>query len=110
MLIRNFRCAARVEKRKFKIFSALPLPRKTNANISTKIHRISCPKRSPASILHEIFENPTFHARWFRQVGAFPCRSHTPFHRPMAPPERIRLVKIAGCRKELAGFEKIDHE
>ena len=75
-----------------------------------KFHEIPWPKWSPASIFHEIFENPTFHARWFRQFSGFPCRSHAPFHRSMAPPERIRLISNTGDENERARFEKIDDE
>jgi len=65
-------------------------------------------ERPPASVFHEILENPTFHARWSPRLPGYPCKSHAPFHRSMAPPERIRPVSNIRDEKELAHFEKIE--
>ena len=61
----------------------------------------------PASIFHEIFKNPNFHARCSGHFPGFPCRSHVPFQQFMTPPERIRVPKNTGSANDFAHFEKI---
>ena len=74
-----------------------------------KFHWIWWPNRQPALVFHEIYENQTFNEREFGQFSGFPCRSHAPVHRSMAPPERIRDAKNTDYENEHAGFEKIDN-
>ena len=75
-----------------------------------KFHGIWCPKRSPASRFHEIFENPTFHARPSPEVSSRFYRSFVASGWSIPPLGCIRIIKITGCRKEFAHFEKIDDE
>ena len=73
-----------------------------------QFHWIWWPNRPPASVSHEIFKNPSFHARWFGQCSGFPCQSRAPFHRSMTPPEHIRVAKNTGSANDFAHFEQID--
>ena len=73
-----------------------------------QFHWIWLPNRPPASVFHQIFENPTFHARCKPRISGFPCRSHAPFHGSIAPPKHIRLTKNTASENERAGFEKIE--
>ena len=55
-------------------------------------------------------EISTFHARHSRQLFGFATHLFAAFHRPMAPPKRIRLAKNSGCRKYCVHFKKIEVE
>ena len=55
-----------------------------------------------------IFKNPNFHTRCFGPFAGFPCQSHAPFQRSIAPPERIRVAKNTGSANDFAHFEQID--
>ena len=64
-------------------------------------------KHLPASIFHNFFENPTFHARRSAQFIGFPAKSFAQFRRSMTPPERIRIISNTGDANERVHFEKI---
>ena len=66
------------------------------------------PKRFTSVSFSWNFQKSMFHEKPLVHHNSFACNSFAPFHRSMAPPERIRVVKNINGPNERARFEKSD--